>query len=127
METLPILDAPLINLLNITLGLSLNDDYWIVPEWAAGLQWEDYNLYQNEFSETLALVAFTGYGDKVNNIVSSPEYTTDGMLRKCWRQINNQVYLYKAGSEGAANAGREPYSEYSRAGCSSYGIGSRRL
>lgn len=35
------------------------------------------------------------------------------MLRKAWRHIEGDgIYLYKGGTEGAANAGNEPYSEY---------------
>ena len=44
---------------------------------------------------------------------TSPEFTTHGMLRKAWHFIpNDGIYLYKGGTEGAANAGREPYSEF---------------
>ena len=35
------------------------------------------------------------------------------MLRKAWRFLpGDGIYLYKGGTEGAANAGREPYSEF---------------
>ena len=34
------------------------------------------------------------------------------MLRKCWRRINKKIYLSKGGTSGAANAGKEPYSEF---------------
>ncbi|WP_127581227.1 XRE family transcriptional regulator [Paenibacillus koleovorans] len=112
LSALPDLDPPLVNLLNTTLGLSLVDDYWILPESRTDLSWANHNLYENEFSETLALVAFTGYQEKVRGIVSSPEFTTNGMLPKCWRRIDGGIYLYKGGTEGAANAGLEPYSEY---------------
>ncbi|HEY9060042.1 MAG TPA: XRE family transcriptional regulator [Pseudobacteroides sp.] len=101
----------LISLLGITLGLSLVDDYWVVPHDSSYL-WKDYNLYDNNFSEVLALSAFTGHITKVSGVISSPEPTTNGMLRKCWRRINNEVLLYKAGTEGYSNAGKEPYSEY---------------
>lgn len=37
------------------------------------------------------------------------------MLRKCWRRINKKIYLYKGGTSGAANTGKEPYSEFSAA------------
>ena len=43
---------------------------------------------------------------------SSPEFTTNGMLAKCWRRENGKVILYKSGTEGFANSGLEPYSEY---------------
>lgn len=101
----------LASLLTITLGLSLTDDYWVVqPD--SGMLWSDHNLYENEFSETLAAVAFTGNPAKVTGLASSPEYTTNGMLPKCWRRIGGEVYLFKGGTTGAANAGLEPYSEF---------------
>ena len=44
---------------------------------------------------------------------TSPELTTNGMLRKAWRFVEGDgIYLYKGGTEGAANTGNEPYSEY---------------
>ena len=101
----------IISLLKITLGLSLNDDYWVVS-YDSDYKWDNYNLYDNEFSETLSLIAFTGHGSKIRGVVSSPEATTNGMLRKCWRRIDGKVYLYKGGTDGYANAGNEPYSEY---------------
>jgi hypothetical protein len=40
-------------------GLSLNDVYWVVPDSFKG-DWKSNNLYDNEFSKTLAVMAFTG-------------------------------------------------------------------
>lgn len=61
-------------------------------------------------------MAFTGgfHGEfnPEKDITSSPEFTTNGMLAKCWRRIDGDVMLYKSGTEGAANTGFEPYSEY---------------
>lgn len=49
---------------------------------------EAYNLYDNPFSRVLALIAFTGYGSSVRtSLASCPEFTTNGMLPKCWRRI----------------------------------------
>lgn len=96
-------------------GLSLNDVYWIVPDSFKGA-WKDCNLYANEFSKTLAVMAFTGgFRGEFNaerDITTSPEFTTNGMLAKCWRRVDGKVLLYKSGTEGAANTGFEPYSEY---------------
>ena len=44
--------------------------------------------------------------------MSSPEFTTNGMLRKGWRKIDGKIKLYKGGTSGAANTGNEPYSEF---------------
>lgn len=110
-QTASFTTGDLIDLLCATLGLSLTDDYWVMPD-IYELSWDKYNLYDNPFSETLALVAFTGHNAKVNGLISSPEYTTNGMLRKCWRRIDGKVKLYKGGTFGYANSGNEPYSEF---------------
>lgn len=93
-------------------GLSLNDSYWVVEEGFEG-SFDKYNLYENRFSQILGLVAFTGYGSSNRtSLESSPEFTTNGMLPKCWRRVNGKVLLYKGGTSGASNTGNEPYSEY---------------
>ena len=99
-------------IIDVCKGLSLNDSYWIVPEGFDG-KFADYNLYENRFSEMLALVAYTGAGQSREAFTTSPELTTNGMLPKAWRFIENDgIYLYKGGSRGASNTGREPYCEY---------------
>ena len=93
-------------------GLSLNDSYWVVEQGFSG-KFADYNLYENSFARALALIAYTGYGTSTaKGFSSSPEFTTNGMLRKCWRRLNKKIYLYKGGTTGAANTGKEPYSEF---------------
>lgn len=94
---------------NTTYGLTLTDALWIKPDNQSKLTWEKVNLYQNKFNKAVAHFAFDGSG--VVSKTTSPEYSTDGALAKCWHRYNNQVYLYKRGSEGASNCGREPYSE----------------
>jgi hypothetical protein len=98
-------------IIDISKGLSLNDSYWVVPEDFAG-KFADYNLYENKFLEVLAIVAYTGTGGGKTPFTTSPEYTTGGMLRKAWRNIEGKIVLYKGGTSGAANTGMEPYSEY---------------
>lgn len=93
-------------------GLSLNDCYWVC-EAGSVESFSKVNLYQNPMSQLLANIAFTGYGSSPRNGFSfSPEFTTNGMLPKCWRRISGRIYLYKGGTTGAANAGFEPHSEY---------------
>ncbi len=93
-------------------GLSLNDVYWIVDDAFSG-SWKDYNLYNNDFSEDVAVLALTGLGvAPEEKQTSSPEFSTNGMLRKCWRRVNGEILLYKGGTEGAINAGFEMYSEF---------------
>ena len=100
------------DIISVSKGLSLNDVYWVVEENFDG-SFEKYNLFENRFSNILALIAFTGYGSSIrSSLLSSPEFTTTGMLPKCWRRISGRVYLYKGGTSGASNTGFEPYSEF---------------
>jgi len=99
-------------IIDVCMGLSLNDCYWVVPESFEG-SFVEYNLYDNEFAKALSLIAYTGYGSNSGKFTTSPELTTNGMLRKAWRRLkDDKIYLFKGGSEGAANTGREPYCEY---------------
>ena len=98
------------DVVNICKGLSLNDSYWITE--SDEEEFEDYNLYDNNFSQVLAWIAFTGYGSSnKRGFASSPEFTTNGMLPKCWRRKSGKVFLYKGATSGASNLGNEPYSE----------------
>lgn len=99
-------------IIDVSKGLSLNDSYWVVPRGFSGT-FAQHNLYENRFSEILSLVAYTGIGQSHGDFTTSPELTTNGMLPKAWRLIENDgIYLYKGGSIGAANTGNVPYSEY---------------
>ncbi len=102
-------------IVSISKSLSLNDCYWIVDKNFTG-QFADYNLYDNDFNKTLSLLAYTGYASvKKEGFISSPEFTTNGMLAKAWRrnpQGKKGIFLYKSGSSGCANCGKEPYSEF---------------
>lgn len=100
------------DVITVSKGLSLNDVYWVTEEPFDG-KYAEYDLYANNFSNVLALIAFTGYGSSLrSSFDSSPEFTTNGMLPKCWRRISGKVYLYKGGTSGAPDTGYEPYSEY---------------
>lgn len=102
-------------IVDISKSLSLNDCYWIVKEDFSGT-FKAFNLYDNNFNKTLSLLAYTGYGSIYKSgFMSTPEFTTNGMLAKAWRrspQGREGVYLYKSGSSDCANCGKEPYSEY---------------
>ena len=80
---------------DVSHALSLNDAFWIMnddhPE-----KWEDVNLYHHPFNQLLAQIAFTGYGSqKVRGVVSSPELTSSGALKKCWSNRPDGIYLLK--------------------------------
>lgn len=105
------LNRPL-DIIHVSKGLSLNDCYWVVEEGFNGT-FGKYNLYDNRFSQILALIAFTGYGSSIRtSLASCPEFTTNGMLPKCWRRDGGKILLYKGGTSGAYNTGNEPYSEF---------------
>ena len=99
-------------IIDISKGLSLNDSYWVTDN--NDMKFKDYNLYDNNFSTTLSLIAFTGYTSKIKEIATSPEFTTNGALPKAWRRIDKKIYLYKGSTAGLnfSNTGYEPYSEY---------------
>ena len=99
-------------IIDVCLGLSINDAYWVVPEGFAGT-FADYNLFDNELDEALALTAYTGYTSTQHRRAGlSTEWTTDGQYPKAWRRVDNALLLFKAGTEGYANSGMEPYSEF---------------
>lgn len=99
-------------IIDVCQGLSLNDAYWIVREDCKDT-FEEKNLYENSFSTNIASIAFTGFGSFTkSSFRSSPEFTTNGMLAKSWRRLNGKTLLYKSGTEGFANSGLEPYSEF---------------
>ena len=93
-------------------GFLLNDCYWVVEDGDNGT-FAKNNLYENPFSNALAALAFTGYRCSLrSSLRSSPEFTTNGMLPKCWRRVEGKVTLCKRGTMGASNTGYEPYSEF---------------
>lgn len=102
-------------LIKRTLLLSLNDSFWIVPD-DKNFLWRDFNLYTNPLNEKLALVAFTGQSIGTSDFSPSPEFTTNGMLKKCWRKnkASGKIELVKGQITDAAikNYGREAFSEY---------------
>ena len=105
------LNRPL-SIIQVSKGLSLNDCYWVVEEGFEGT-FAKYNLYENRFSKILALIAFTGYGSSIRtSLASCPEFTTNGMLPKCWRRDSGKILLFKGGTSGAYNTGNEPFSEF---------------
>ena len=101
----------LTDILDFSKGLSLNDTFWVCPA-EQDFSWSKINLFDNEFDETIANIAFTGglYGVKLST--TSPEFATNGMLPKCWVRDNDEVInMIKAGTEGFGNTGWEPYCE----------------
>jgi hypothetical protein len=100
-------------------ALSLNDVHWIAKDDSTE-KWADVNLYDNPFSTAVASMAFTGEKrSSVRGASSSPEYSTNGNLRKCWRRVDGKILLYKGGAhpsdgffEKPQAGGFEPFAEY---------------
>lgn len=100
------------SIIEVSYGLSLNDDFWIVPE-SQNVSFNKYNLFDNPFSEVIATLAISGNGPQLErNFYSSPEFTTGGMLPKCWKRSGNTICLWKSGVTEISNLTMEPYSEY---------------
>lgn len=98
-------------IIDVCMGLSLHDSYWVTKEYDL-TSFDTVNLYENRFDEALGHVAFTGYGSKFRRFTTSPELTTNGMLAKAWKfEDDGSINLYKQGTHGAGNAGREPFCE----------------
>lgn len=79
---------------DISHALSLNDALWVTND-AVEASWAEFNLYQHPFNEVLAYVAFTGHSEKVSGVITSPEYTSSGALKKCWTNRADGIYLLK--------------------------------
>lgn len=97
--------------IKVTHAASINDSFWVREE-GEDVVWNDISFYRNEFNDTISKLAFEGlglYGLQMSS--TSPEFTTDGSFRKCWRKEGGEIYLYKRGISGAYNAGLEPYCE----------------
>ena len=107
------------NLITFSRGLSLNDVHWVVADDSTET-WATANLYDNPFSTAVASMAFTGEKRQgVRDASTSPEYSTNGNLRKCWRRLNGEILLYKGGGHDGGGllehrnaVGYEPFSEY---------------
>lgn len=95
--------------IKITNCISLKDTYW-VKVISSKLHWDNVSPYKNPLNKAIADYSFERtFGGK--RISGSPDFSTDGNFPKCWKKTASGLYLYKAGSSGACNAGNEPYSE----------------
>ena len=87
-------------LLDKSLGLSLSDQYWICA-YGTETKWADVNFFYNEFSEDVGNLLFrkmeTGESSAIS--LSSPDNTSDGVLKKKWKIIDGKRCLIKAGSK----------------------------
>ena len=90
-----------------SMGLSLSDHYWVRPAGSV-VSWEDVNFFDNPFSEDLGDLLF-GHDIRFGELnPSSPDITTDGNLKKRWKNIDGRRCLIKTGSDMIF---QEPFNE----------------
>ena len=83
-------------------GLSLSDTYWVCPLTSAP-KWEDMNLYNNEFRDTLVLEFQNPYtADITGKTNFTPSATLKGDLRKKWIINENGQRILVKGSYGSS-------------------------
>lgn len=93
------------SIIRVCKALSLNNYYEITEEGDSS-KFAKISLCDNPFSNVLAALAFTGYGRSVRSaLTSSPEFTTNGMLRKCCGGSMARSIFNKGGTEGDSNTG----------------------
>lgn len=97
--------------IKVTNCSSLNDAYWVYDT-KTNRTWNKINLYDNKFNEVVSRLAFEGFGLYGGDLSSTtPELTSDGSYKKCWKRLNGSIYLYKQGKDIGFNSGLEPYCE----------------
>lgn len=87
--------------INITHAASINDSFWIKKD-DEKAAWNDISFYRNDFDETISRLAFEGlglYGIQMSS--TSPELTTDGSFRKCWKkEKHRRFFISHGGNQG---------------------------
>jgi len=89
------------------LGLSLSDQYWIRP--STDTKWQDVNFFDNDFSEDIGELLIAGKWD--GGDMSSPDNTSDGVVRKRWKIINGERCLIKGSFSTVGVPQPQPFRE----------------
>ena len=97
------------DLIDFTRGLSLTDALWV--NYNMKYKWDDINLFDHEFSKAISMMVFDGGMRDLDLSHTTPEFTTEGSLAKCWIRTPMGVQLIKQGDPDGYGAGLEPYSE----------------
>ncbi|MBQ9405379.1 MAG: hypothetical protein IJU37_01405 [Desulfovibrio sp.] len=100
----------MLSALQITSALSLTDAFWIHD---GSKTWSNENLFTNEFSEDIANLAISrGLAPRaIKRIDRSPEYTSEGSLRKCWVRRNKELFLLKAANRSRQSKNNQAIAE----------------
>ncbi len=86
------------------LGLSLSDQYWILPQ-GSNLAWKDISFFNNTFEDVSMTIA--PFAPEGKTAAAKPDNTSDGNLQKYWTCEGERRVLHKAG----AHLNQEPYNE----------------
>ena len=106
LKELKLINTPSLSLMS--LGLSLSDQYWLKPS-GEDLSWESINFFQNDFSDDVGEILFGDKDSRELEIdISSPNNTSDGVLRKKWIIQAGKRVLMKGGNDYIS---QEPYNE----------------
>lgn len=87
--------------------LSLSDQYW-VKSIDEDIKWEKINFFDNEFSEDIGKILFSGGKTSLKLNLNTPDMTSNGNYKKRWKIIDGDRYLLKAGSK---IYNQEPFNE----------------
>lgn len=87
--------------------LSLSDQYW-VKSIDEDIKWEKINFFDNEFSEDIGKILFSGGKTPLKLNLNTPDMTSNGNYEKRWKIIDGDRYLLKAGSK---IYNQEPFNE----------------
>lgn len=87
--------------------LSLSDQYW-VKSIDEDIKWEKINFFDNEFSEDIGKILFSGGKTSLKLNLNTPDMTSNGNYKKRWKIIDRDRYLLKAGSK---IYNQEPFNE----------------
>ena len=89
-------------------GLSLSDHYWFKPT-EKKISWDLINFFDNEFSDDMGELLFENKSFAPQELdMTSPDNTSDGVLKKKWKIIEGKRMLIKGGS---GDFHQEPYNE----------------
>ena len=75
------------------LGLSLSDQYWLCPD--EKIKWENVNFFSNPFSDDIGDLLVEGNWHEGAEL-RSPDNTSDGVIKKRWKIIDEQRFLLKS-------------------------------
>lgn len=87
--------------------LSLSDQYWVKRK-EENIFWKDINFFENEFSEDIGKILFSGGSTNQSITLNTPDMTSNGNYEKRWKIINGERFLVKAGSK---MINQEPFNE----------------